>query len=332
VDASTLVVIFLLVTAASLASYLLSQWSSIRNGDMRFGWIAISSIGTTFLLVAAAMVVLTLGLLPMPRLLSNNEPAEQMRKSPESGRGTADRVLDRQEASTAASDATTRPVAPTDHGASPAEGRYITEGNSEHRSEIDAASALSLLQRPGESGKGRSGAAPHGVGLVFAETDPWAATNCVYAFNPDPADLTRWTIENECGAPVGLVFASCSKSPPECSGPQSTSWEYQVDGMMLPGKARRPVTSEEETRYGLQIRYVACMVATPAAIELIGQRSETRSSPSWSQQFDAARNSDPCLTRVQQWSRAGRGSGKSIDVLLGPNAPGKPHPAPPSKP
>src|SRR5687767_15812675 len=56
-DTSTLIVVFLLVTAASLASYALSHWSSIR-GALNLSWAA-TSIGTTMLLVAAAIVVLT---------------------------------------------------------------------------------------------------------------------------------------------------------------------------------------------------------------------------------------------------------------------------------
>jgi hypothetical protein len=331
VDASTLIVAFLLVTAASLAGYLLSQWSSIHNGGIGIGWVAIS-IGTTLLLAAAAIVVLMVGLLPTMRLSPNIESAEQMRKSTQLGRGTAEGVLDRQEASTETLNATIGANASTDRGVSSSAGRYIVEGDPEHRSGMETASALSPLQTPGEPREAKSGAAPYGVGLVFTNTDPWAATNCVYAFNRDPAELTRWTIENECGAPVGVVFASCSKSPPECSGPQSASWEYQIDGMTLPGKAQRPVTDEEETRYGSQIRYIACMVAAPLTIKLIGQSSEARSSPSWFEQFDAARNGDECLARVQKWSDAGHSSGKSIDDLLGANAPGKVHPGSTSEP
>ena len=56
-DTSTLLVVFLLVTAATLASYALSHWSSIR-GAVGLGWAA-TSIGTTMLLTAAAIVVLT---------------------------------------------------------------------------------------------------------------------------------------------------------------------------------------------------------------------------------------------------------------------------------
>jgi hypothetical protein len=320
-DASTLVIAFLLVTAASLAGYLLSQWSSVRSGSIGIGWVAIS-IGITLLLAAAAIVVLTVGLLSELRLSPNIESAEPRRRSTQAGSGTAERVLDRQEAP--------MPAAPTGRGGSRTAGRHIAEDLSEQPGGgIETASALSSLQRPGAS---REAKASHGGGLVFTDADPWAATNCVFALNLDPADLTRWTIENECGAPVGIVFASCSKSPWECTDRQFASWEYQVDGMILPGKIQRPVTYEEQTRYGNQIRYVACMVATPLAIELIGQDRESRSSSSWSEQFDAARNDDECLARVRKWSDAGRRSGSSIDVLLGANVPGKIHPDSASEP
>lgn len=322
-DAATLVVVFLLVTAASLASYLWSQCISIRS--INISWVAIS-IGTILLLTAAAIVVLTVGLLPTLRLSPNIESAEQMRKSAQFGRGAAERVLDRQEAPMETSSATIRAGAPTARGDSSAAGGSIAEGHSEQRS-----GALSSLQPPGAPREVKSGAAPQGVGLVFTEADPWAATNCVLAFNPDPANPARWTIENECGAPVGVVFASCSKSPPECSS-QSASWEYQIEGMILPGKAQRPVTDKEVTQYGSQIRYVACMVAAPLTIKLIGQSSESRSSPSWLEQFDATRKGDECLTRVQKWSDAGRASGLSIDVLLGANAPGRVRPGSTSEP
>lgn len=315
------------ITASSLASYLLSQWTSIRNGGMSIGWVAIS-IGITLLLAASAIVVLALGLLPTLRLSPNIESAEQMRKSAQSGRETTGRVLARQEALTEALNATITATAPTDRGGSPAASRNFPE----HRNGIEAASAVSSPQPPLAPWAAKSGAASHGVGLVFAEADPWAATSCVYVFNRDPADLTRWTIENECGAPVGVLFASCSKSPPECSDRQSTSWEYQSGGIILPGKAQRPVTDEEQTQYGSQIRYIACMAAASLTIELIGQSSESRSSPSWLEQFDVARNGDECLRRIQQWSDAGRASGKSIDVLLGANVPGKVRPGSTSEP
>jgi hypothetical protein len=321
-----LITIFLLVTAASLVSYLLSQWSFIRNGDKTIGWLAIG-ISTLLLMAAAAMVVLTTSWLPTLHLWPNDEKAERTRKSAQFGPGIAESVLHPLEASTEAPSAKIGPAVSEDRGVSPTAGRYATAGDSGRRTGSEAVSAPNSLQSSQAHWEAESG-----VGRVSAAVDPWAATNCVYAFNLDPADLTRWTIENECGVPVGIVFASCSASAPECNGRQSRSWEYQSDGMVLPGKAQRPVFYQEQTQYGRVIRYVACVVATPLAVKLIGQSSETRSSQSWAAQFDAARSSDECLTRVQQWSNAGLRSGNSIDVLLGQNLPGKVRPTFTSEP
>jgi hypothetical protein len=118
-DASTLLVVFLLVSAASLASYLLSQWSPIRDSDRSLGWAAIS-IGTTLLLATAAIAVLTVGLLPKLRFSPSNEPAEQLLKSAQFGDATAEPVLERQDPPTEASNATIRPVASSDRGVTPA--------------------------------------------------------------------------------------------------------------------------------------------------------------------------------------------------------------------
>jgi len=305
-DVSTLVVVFLLVTAASLASYLLSQWGSLRSSNTGIGWVAIT-IGTTLLLAAAAIVVLTASLLPKLQL-SPTQSAQHMRKSTQAGSGTAERVLERQEATTEALSAGI--TAPTDQGVSPVADRSLAEGDSEHPSGMETTRSSSSPQVPVAPWDAKNSAAPLGAALVFMAADPWAATSCVYAFNPDPADLTRWTIDNECGAPVGIVFAACSERPTQCSDGQSTSWQYQSDGTILPGRAQRPVSQEQETQYGSQIRYVACMLASPLTIELIGQSSESRSSSSWQEQFDAARKLDECLMRVQkcQMQAAVRGS------------------------
>ena len=132
--------------------------------------------------------------------------------------------------------------------------------------------------------------------------------------------MNRWTLENDCGVAVGIVFAACEQAPGDC---QSGAWKYEIGGMYLPGKAQRTVTGAEETRHGQQIRYVACIVTTPSAIRLIGLDSEERSSQAWMEAFDAASQIDPCLVRVQQWTDAGRRSGVSIDALIGPGLPGR---------
>jgi hypothetical protein len=318
VDASTLLVVFLLVSAASLASYVFSQWSAVRSGDRGVGWAAVG-IGTTLLLAAAAIVVLTVSWLPAFRL-PENEPAQTVRVDP-FGKGTAEPATGRQR-DTEVSRAAALPKEQDHAGRSVVDDRLSTGDDSE----IPA--ALSSLLSPRESSGAKGDTAPHGTNRAFAEADPWAATSCVIAFNPDLSDLSRWTIGNECGAPVGILFAACSA----CRDSQFTSWEYQAGGMILPGRSQRPVTHEQETQYGNQIRYVACLVATPTAIELIGQNSETRSSSSWVERFATARANDACLSRVQMLSDMGRRSGKSIDVLLGVNAPGRIRPGVASEP
>lgn len=113
----------------------------------------------------------------------------------------------------------------------------------------------------------------------FNPDDPWAASRCVYVFNPNSSEPTRWKIENGCHAPVGVALGNRS--------------------IVLPAAAQRPVTLEEQTVRADSVRYTACFVATAKAISLIGEPSEKRSTPEWREQFRAARASDGCLSRLQ---------------------------------
>ena len=139
----------------------------------------------------------------------------------------------------------------------------------------------------------------------------------MHAFHPDPGQPARWSLDNGCGRPVAILVAVCAHGAAGCAG----NWVYEPDGMMLPGKAQRPVTMTQETQYGREIRFVACLVSNRAAIGLIGSDSETRTSALWAEQFAAARASDECLSRVQSWAAAGRHSGASIDQLIGTGLP-----------
>lgn len=114
---------------------------------------------------------------------------------------------------------------------------------------------------------------------AFRDADPWAATKCVYALDLGLSQPPRWKIENGCDTPVGVSF-------------------YSEGSMILPAPAQRPVALDEQTvRAG--VRYVACYVATAKAISLIGAPSEERSTPAWREQFEAARVNDACLLRLQ---------------------------------
>jgi hypothetical protein len=293
-NVTVLVVIALVVGAASLASYLLSHWSSIRNSNRSLGWATLG-IGTTLLLAAAAIVVLATGLMPAFQL-PMNEPAEHGPGSAWANDGTAGPERNRQGATSDASGTTTGPN--PDRAGQLTANRHPTDGNVQSANQAETSAATRSPDSRGDPMLAKSTA----PSVVFTETDPWAATSCVYAFNPHSTDPTRWTIDNECGVPVGILIASCSRPSLEC----------QIDGMTLPAKFQRSVTIEEETRYGGQIRYVACA---------IDPGSETRSSPS--QQLD----SDACLTRVHTLSDLGRRSGKSLEALVGANAPIKVRPS-----
>jgi hypothetical protein len=316
VSTSTLLVVLLLVLAASLASYLLSQWISPRNNSRTVGWAGIS-LGTLLLLAAAVIVVVSISWLPTIRFSGNDRLSEHRIgtersdggiRQPEQP-GSVREAVPAESLLGATSTGTRRTT-----GIS---GENMRENSARDHDEIDALTVAT--SSPGEEIRAQDldSIAPVGMRVSYTTTDPWAATRCVRAFHPDPEDLNRWSLENECGLPVGIVFAACAQSPPECDERRSTSWKYPVGGVMLPAKAQRPVTAAEETQHGRQIRHIACIVTTPVAVKLIALDSETRSSTSWLEQFAAAREQDPCLARVRGLADAGRRTGLSIDALLG---------------
>lgn len=67
--------------------------------------------------------------------------------------------------------------------------------------------------------------------------------------------------------------------------------------MILPGKYQRSVTYAEQTQYGASIRYIACIIEQPWAVNLIGQGLAAFSSTD----LEVAQPSDSCLARAQQF-------------------------------
>jgi hypothetical protein len=265
-DTSTLLVVFLLVTAATLASYALSHWSSIR-GAIGLGWAA-TSIGTTMLLTAAAIVVLTFvfrGPLWRPDLGSG----QQLRETAAASEETLSRRI-------AASPFSTTGTAAADQTSSRAAGEP-------HRRRTDSspASIGSEKQTPtsGTTPATASTQAERGSQPVsqFRDADPWAATRCVYAVNFGVSEPMQKLV-NECNAPVGISYAGGST--------------------ILPAQAQRPVTLDEQT-VPAGASYTACFIATSKAMTLIGAPMEERSTPEWREQFESARVSDSCLLRLR---------------------------------
>ena len=265
-DTSTLLVVFLLVTAATLASYALSHWSSIR-GAIGLGWAA-TSIGTTMLLTAAAIVVLTFvfrGPLWRPDLGSE----QQLRKTASASEETSSRRI-------AASPFSTTDAATADQTSS----RTVSEPR---RRRTDNSAAIA----GGEQQKAKAGTIPATASTLaergsqpvsqFREADPWAATKCVYSINFGLSESLRKVV-NECDAPVGISYSGGST--------------------ILPAQAQRPVTLAEQT-VPAGVSYTACFIASSKAMTLIGAPMEERSTPEWREQFESARVSDSCLLRLQ---------------------------------
>jgi hypothetical protein len=301
--------IFLLVCAASLASWLFSRWLAARTGRA-LGWVGIA-VGTVFLLVAATIAVLSTGLLSTLRWsesvadrASTSAQVGNLSASPESKHGKGAEQSVQARAGTAALSKV---------------GDRVVDATADEQSAVDETQPVKQLFRSntpaGAASTPRTGRT---AGVIV---DPWAATRCVRSFHPDAEDLDRWSIENECLGPVAVLIATCMQSADECNYRQQASWKYPRGGMILPAKWQRPVSMLEDTVRGRQVRFVACLVTTPVAIRLIGSNSETRSSDTWIERFAAARENDECLASVQRLAVAGAHSGISIDALLGGTLP-----------
>jgi hypothetical protein len=275
-DTSTLIVVFLLVTAASLASYALSHWSSIR-GALGMSWAA-TSIGTALLLVAAAIVVLTF-VFRGPLWRPNLGTEQQMTGRDAASKETSARPLDAHSVPSGAADTSAVTAKPTARSSRNRHSYDDSPTSSDNEPPVVKAATTPSTTKPSSAFLG-----------AFNEGDPWAATRCVTVYNPG-SDPTQWKIENDCDLPVGIVVSVvCVKDGQQC-----------VPGRQLifPAKRQRPITLEEQTVIGESVRHVACFVATAEAVYFIGARSEERATDSWREQFDAARTSDGCLMRIK---------------------------------
>lgn len=272
-DTSTLIVVFLLVTAASLASYALSHWGLIR-GALNLSWAA-TSIGTTMLLVAAAIVVLTFvfrGPLWRPNLGAEQQMHERAVASEEiSARQLESSLIPSGAAQTSA-------LAGNHSARSP-----------RNRHEADVSPAATAI----EPEASKAATAPSHTRLsstppgAFRIDDPWGATRCVHVYHPG-SDPTEWKIDNDCDLPVGVHVTGCDKGAGPCGS------------MVLPSKGQRPIPLEEQIVYGHNVRHVACFAATASVIYVISAPSEERATDSWREQFEAARMSDSCLLSIPQ--------------------------------
>jgi hypothetical protein len=277
---SVLLVIFLLLSAASLASYLFHQWSVARGGRT-LSWAGIS-LGATLLLAAVVVVVLALSWVSARHWSFSDD-----------------------------SQATTTASAAAYERGWDAVG-YVGDTPMQEQRPAEPPPEVSRVQQ--------FIATRHTDAVVPLEP-PWAATTCIVAVKPDPADPTRWTFVNGCQRPVAIAVASCALSDVECLAAGSTSWHYDDGEMILPSKLQRTVTAAEEVRRGRRLRYAACFVNTREAIQLIGVDGQDRASISWDDQFATVRMEDECLTRIRTSVMYGSSSGLAVDVPPGRDVP-----------
>jgi hypothetical protein len=97
--------------------------------------------------------------------------------------------------------------------------------------------------------------------------------------------VTRWTIVNDCGAPVGVMIGN--------------------EGLVLPAKYQRSVTEAEERIDAASLHHSACFVTNARAIRLIGMSMEARSTADWRAEFETERQEDPCLSQIPRLRETG---------------------------
>jgi tetratricopeptide (TPR) repeat protein len=162
-------------------------------------------------------------------------------------------------------------------------------------------------------------------------SNDWPATDCMKSMRV--VEASRWFVDNECQRVVGVVFASCRQSQAACNqnALESTGWTYEPAGIVMTSMTQRPVrhrlgsrgplmastySVEESGGMRRQIRYLACFVTAPQALDLLDAASQAESDEALQVQLTRALRSDECYSRVLDWSRAGLRDGRSPDALL----------------
>jgi hypothetical protein len=293
---NTAIAICLLAGCASLASYWLSQRKVLAGERPSLGGIGLA-IGTALLLFGEIIALTT-------TWVDSIESAS-----------TADLPLPVVGQPLASPFPTARPIA-TDKNAMSREAQYVR------------ASPYVPTTTPETDTEARSAAprvASSVPGTVYARvvrsSGPvgptsgylWGATRCVFAFRQDPTE-ERWTLENDCGVPVGVMLATCADHQARCAG----GWRVVNEGMLLPGKPQRSVSLREQTQRGARIRYIACAIEDPDTIAFMAIDPPAMPTNARREALDAAAQNDLCVGAIRDGS---------IDRLFGPGAPPSPHEA-----
>jgi hypothetical protein len=252
---------FALVLAASLASYALSRTNVLRQRT--FAWAGMTA-GTAMLLLAAALLALGVNIGWRWWSIPAELPGDlDLRVSIP---GVVPRAFDIE------AEAIEQRTAARDRGARPdMNHRARSSDEPPEQAAVVAAAPAAPLDGLLMASSNRPLAVPR---------DPWSATQCVVAFQLDPANPDRWTFDNACDQAVAIFIAPCTGSADTCE-----LRAYGVHGeshalMLLPAKYLRSVTQAEQTWRGTTMHFEACYAGS-ALHALLGGNSELRATSAW---------------------------------------------------
>lgn len=305
--ATAVLIVTLLTVAASLASWLFSQWLA-RRARVSGAALAVAGGGTVLLIGAVALILVAAStgwvhFIPVQDF-SLLEPAEK-RDPPATFNEPKEGMLAAAE----------RHLAQSEYMEAIGLARQylaVQPADAEMRSML--ARSLFAAEHPG--------AASIIPAVVVAE---WPATGCIESTRSEGSE--RWILDNGCGCVVAVLFASCQLSETACftNALVSQGWSYEPSGILMTAANDKPVplrlgndgplvapifTIRDHAGARRQIRYLACEVTTPAVLQLL------HTSGGDERRLTAELRADACYSQVLDWSRSGQRLGSSPDALL----------------
>lgn len=336
--ATAVLVITLLTLAASLASWLFSQWLA-RRVRISAAALVVGGGGAVALISTVAFVIIAAStgwrqLIPVQDFSPLIDPAPTATRSsdawPAKQQPVAAAVRTPQEDAATIAERLRM-------SARKAEMLAAAESHleqSEHKQAVDIAREYlaanpddddmrSMLARSMFAAQ-HPGAASIIPAAVVAE---WPATGCVESTRSDQS--ARWMLDNGCGRVVAVLFASCELSETACftNALISQGWSYQQSGILMTAANDRPVplrlgdrgplvapifTIRDAGNAPRQIRYLACEVTAPGVLQVLRESG----GEAMQQRLAAELRADACYAQVLAWSNSGQRRGASPDALL----------------
>ena len=320
--ATAVIIVALLTVAASLASWLFSQWLA-RRARVSGAALALAGGGTVLLIGAVALILVAastgwvhfipvqdfslLEPAPMPASSTGTAAVEPAEKPVPRAmfNGSKKGMLAAAESHLAQSEYVE---------AIGIARQYLADQPTDAEMRSVLARSLFAAEHPGSASLIPA--------VVVAE---WPATDCIESMRSE--ESARWILDNGCGRVVAVLFASCQLSETACftNALVSQGWSYEPAGILMTAANDKPVplrlgndgplvapifTIRDPAGARRQIRYLACEVTTPAVLQLL------RTSGGDERRLTAELRADACYSQVLDWSRSGQRLGSSPDALL----------------